>query len=269
MSSDAFIFPDEAVDETAEEQARSSDQSPPDESRRETLLRVEDLEVSFGGVAALDGIDLHVDAGEVVSILGSNGAGKTTFVDAATGLLEYEGSVRYKDAEVADRGPRGLIKDGLLQCPAERELFGGMTVEDNLRLGAYAIRNRSVIREQRSLVYSLFPQLEDRADQAAATLSGGGQQLLALGRSVMGAPELLVLEEPTLGLTPDYVDAISYGIEQLVADGVTVVLCEQNGPFALSLANRVYLLDDGSVQYAGPPAGVRAGEQATESSHVG
>jgi branched-chain amino acid transport system ATP-binding protein len=226
-------------------------------------LAVEDLRVSYGKVEALRGIDLRVGDGEVVGVIGPNGAGKSTLSDAIAGFLPYEGSVRYRGREVAATAQEALVEEGMVYCTETRDLFQYMSVEDNLDLGAY--RRNSRVDEQRAFVYDLFPVLEERADQHALTMSGGEQQMLAVGRALMGDPDLLVLDEPSLGLAPVVREDISDGLDRIREEGVTVLLCEQNVRFALEHADRVYLLENGSVQREGPPADLEGDEYIQEA----
>jgi branched-chain amino acid transport system ATP-binding protein len=229
----------------------------------EDALAVEDLRVTYGKVEALRGVDLRVGDGEVVGLIGPNGAGKSTLSDAVAGFLPYEGSVRYRGLEVADTAQQTLVERGLVYCTETRDLFDFMSVEDNLELGAY--RRDSRLAQQREFVHDLFPVLEERADQHARTMSGGEQQMLAIGRALMGDPDLLVLDEPSLGLAPVIREDISDGLDRIREEGVTVLLCEQNVRFALEHADRVYLLENGSVQREGPPASLEGDEYIQEA----
>ncbi|WP_435180078.1 ABC transporter ATP-binding protein [Halorussus sp. AFM4] len=229
----------------------------------EAVLRAEDLRVSYGEVAALRGLDFHVEEGEIVSVIGPNGAGKSTLADAVSGHVPYEGSVTYRGQEVAESSASDLVARGLIHCTETRDLFGYMSVADNLDLGAY--RHRDDVAERREFVYDLFPTLEDRADQNARTMSGGEQQMLAIGRALMSDPDLLLLDEPTLGLAPVILEDISDGIEEIRESGVTVVLCEQNVTFAMDHADRVYLLENGRFEREGPPETLRGDEYIREA----
>jgi branched-chain amino acid transport system ATP-binding protein len=224
------------------------------ESGADTPLVVEDLQVSYGKVAALRGIDLHIGSGEIVSVIGPNGAGKTTLAETISGFHDYEGSVRYYDTEVATRSTSDLVSEGLIHCTEERDLFGHMSVADNLSLGTF---RRGDADERRSFVYDLFPVLEDRADQHARTMSGGEQQMLAIGRALMSSPDLLILDEPTLGLAPVVLDNISDGLDRIREAGVTLLLCEQNVTFAMDHADRIALLENGDIVREGAPGDLR------------
>jgi branched-chain amino acid transport system ATP-binding protein len=228
-----------------------------------TLLTVENCSVSYGKVRALRDVSLQVEEGEFVSVIGPNGAGKSTLANAVSGFLDYEGSIRYGDREVGDVSPRGLVQDGLIHCTEKRDLFGYMSVEDNLRLGAY--RASDAVDDRLAFVYDLFPALEERTDQHARTMSGGEQQMLAIGRALMGEPDLLVLDEPTLGLAPVILENISEGIDEIRESGVTIVLCEQNVTFAMDHADRIYLLENGDLVREGAPEDLRGDEYIRES----
>jgi branched-chain amino acid transport system ATP-binding protein len=233
--------------ESASERGASPD-SESDVESGDTVLDIEGLSVEYGEVSALRDIDLRVGEGEFISVIGPNGAGKTTLVETISGLLEYEGSVRYRGTEVATQSVSDLVSDGLIHCTEERDLFGYMSVEDNLRLGTY---RRGDTTERLEFVYDLFPVLEERADQRARTMSGGEQQMLAVGRALMGDPDVLLLDEPTLGLAPVIVDDLGEAIAELHAQGLTIVLAEQNSTFAMRHAERLYLLETGDIELSG------------------
>jgi branched-chain amino acid transport system ATP-binding protein len=229
-----------------------------------TVLDCEDLRVSYGKVAALRGIDISVGDGEMVGVIGPNGAGKTTLSNTITGFLDYSGRVQYRGSEVADRSVDTLVESGLIHCTESRDLFGHMSVEDNLTLGAY----RHGESERLSFVYDLFPRLEERADQHARTMSGGEQQMLAIGRSLMGDPDCLLLDEPTLGLAPVIIEDISDGIERIREEGMSILLCEQNVTFAIDHADRIYLLENGEITREGDPETLR-GDEYIQDAYLG
>ncbi|NHN47848.1 ABC transporter ATP-binding protein [Halostella sp. JP-L12] len=230
------------------------------------MLTAEDVTVNYGRVTALRGIDVSVGEGEVVSLIGPNGAGKSTFADAVSGFVPYEGSLRYRGEEVAGRETSALVEDGLIYCTETRDLFGYMSVEDNLTLGAY--RKSGDNGERLNFVYDVFPALEERTDQRARTMSGGEQQMLAVGRSLMGDPDLLVLDEPTLGLAPVVIESISDAIETIRKEGVSILLCEQNVTFAMKHADRIYLLENGQVEREGSPDDLR-GDDYIRDAYLG
>ncbi len=215
----------------------------------ETILSASDLSVSYGKVTALKDVDITVQKGEIVSLIGPNGAGKTTFADTSMGFLDYEGSITYRGEEVADQRQSNLVSEGLIYCTEDRDLFPFMTVEENLQMGAF--RSRGSYEESLDFVYDLFPRLEERKTQEAHTMSGGEQQMLAIGRALMGDPEMLIIDEPTLGLAPVIVQDISEAFDQIVEEGVTILLTEQNVIFALDHADKIYLLENGSIVKSG------------------
>jgi len=218
----------------------------------DVALRGEDVSVGYGTVEAISGVDFHVGEGEVVGFIGPNGAGKSTLADAITGFHDYEGSIRYWEQEVRDLDPADLVKQGFIHCTEKRDLFGFMDVKDNLLMGAYS-RGWSDADEKLRAVYDLFPRLEERTGQNAHTLSGGEQQMLALGRSLMGDPETLLLDEPTLGLAPVVLEDISDALERISDEGMTLLLFEQNITFTMAHADRIYLLENGEVVKEGTP----------------
>ncbi|WP_247008861.1 ABC transporter ATP-binding protein [Halorientalis litorea] len=232
------------------------------ETGRESVVTVSDLQVSYGKVQALRGVDLTVTEGEIISVIGPNGAGKSTLANTISGFKEYDGSVEFRGAEVAGQNPDDLVSQGLIHCTESRDLFGFMDVADNLELGAY---RRGDVAERKAFVYDLFPTLEERKSQHANTMSGGEQQMLAIGRALMGDPDLLVLDEPTLGLAPVILQDISEGIDQIQEAGVTVLLCEQNVTFAMNHADRIHLLENGEIVREGPPEELRDDDYIRES----
>ncbi|MEF8901483.1 MAG: ABC transporter ATP-binding protein [Halovenus sp.] len=221
------------------------------EAESEPILDIEDLRVTYGKVQALRGVSLSIEQGDLVSVIGPNGAGKTTLADTIAGFLDYEGTVRYRGKEVRENSVDQNVGDGLIYCTEKRDLFGYMSVEENLSMGAY--RSYDKRDERLRDVYNLFPRLEDRSEQYANTLSGGEQQMLAIGRALMGGPDLLVLDEPTLGLAPVIVEDISDAITEILESGVTVLLFEQNVRFAMTHANHIYLLENGKIVRDGAP----------------
>ncbi|WP_084802645.1 ABC transporter ATP-binding protein [Halorientalis sp. IM1011] len=226
------------------------------------ILSVNDVHVSYGKVQALNGVDLEIGKGELISVIGPNGAGKTTLANSISGFLPYDGSITYDGDEVGENDPEELVEDGLIQCTEKRDLFGFMSVEDNLDLGTYV---RGDYEERLEFVYDLFPTLEERKDQHAHTMSGGEQQMLAIGRALMSDPELLVLDEPTLGLAPVILEDISEGIDRIQEEGVTILLCEQNVTFAMNHADRINLLENGEIVRQGPPEELRDDDYIRES----
>lgn len=233
------------------------------EQESEPMIVTENLSVSYGEITALRGVDFSMNEGEVISVIGPNGAGKTTFVDTLTGFLPYEGSAKIQGSEVRSMSTDDIVEAGVIYCTESRDLFSHMDVEDNLRLGAYM--DSDEIEERLEFVYEVFPALEDRTDQAAHTMSGGEQQMLAIGRALMGDPDLLVLDEPTIGLAPVIIDDISAAIDRVSEEGVTILLCEQNVTFALDHADHIYLLENGSVEREGTPESLQGDDYIRES----
>jgi branched-chain amino acid transport system ATP-binding protein len=216
----------------------------------EYLFQIEDLEVSYGSIAAIKGISLDVKRGEIVTILGSNGAGKTTTMRAISQLIKTKnGSIVFKGTELTKLPAHKVVSLGISHSPEGRRVFNILTVEENLLLGAYS--KSKVDQEILAWVYDLFPRLKERKAQLAGTLSGGEQQMLAIGRALMSKPELLLLDEPSLGIAPILVKAIFAQIRKIAATGVTVLLVEQNARAALKLADRGYVLEVGKIVYSG------------------
>jgi branched-chain amino acid transport system ATP-binding protein len=213
------------------------------------LLQVENLDVYYGAVHALKGVSLRAEAGEIVTLIGANGAGKTTLLRSISGIVpSRSGRVLYEGKDVTRTPAHDIVGLGISQSPEGRMVFANLSVEDNLELGAYRRKDRDGIKQDRGEVYRLFPRLEERRRQSAGTLSGGEQQMLAIGRALMSRPKLLLLDEPSLGLAPLLVREIFTTIREINAKGVTVVLVEQNAHMALSIAGRGYVLETGHVR---------------------
>jgi branched-chain amino acid transport system ATP-binding protein len=219
---------------------------------REPLLCVRDLRVSYGGIQAVKGVSFDVMPGELVCLIGSNGAGKTTTMKAITRLLPYSGEVSYQGHSLADDGPWRLVGQGLAMVPEGRGVFARMTVLENLQMGAYQRDAAADIAVDIERMYGLFPRLKERRTQLAGTLSGGEQQMLAMARALMSRPRMLLLDEPSMGLSPVMVDRIFEVIAQVAAEGVTLLLVEQNASRALKLAQRGYVMESGEITLAGP-----------------
>lgn len=213
-----------------------------------SLLYVENLEVSYGAIKALHGIDLTVEAGEIVTLIGSNGAGKTTLLRTVSGLLKPKaGAILFEGKAIHGLAAHEIVAMGVSHSPEGRQVFPEMTVRENLMLGAYQRRDKAGIRDDVEKAYSLFPILKERMGQKAGTLSGGEQQMLAMGRALMARPKLLLLDEPSLGLAPLIVRKIFQIIRDISASGTTIFLVEQNAHMALSVATRGYVMQTGRI----------------------
>jgi len=214
----------------------------------ETLLEVKDLEVSYGVIRALKGISFRVDRGEIVSLIGANGAGKTTTLHTVTGLLHPSaGSITYNGKDIVHIPAHKIVTLGLVHVPEGRRIFQTLSVYENLRMGAYSQKDKAKIEENMKLVFSLFPRLEERKKQMAGTLSGGEQQMLAMGRALLSDPEMVVMDEPSMGLSPLLVSEVFEIIKTFRDNGKTVLLVEQNAKKAMSISDRVYVLETGSI----------------------
>jgi branched-chain amino acid transport system ATP-binding protein len=218
----------------------------------QTLLKVSDLKVAYGGIQAVKGIDFEVREGELVSLIGSNGAGKTTTMKAITGTLPFVGgSIEFLGKSIKGRGAWDLVGEGLVMVPEGRGVFTRMTITENLQIGAYIRKDKAEIAKDIDRVFATFPRLKERATQLAGTMSGGEQQMLAMGRALMARPKVLLLDEPSMGLSPIMVDKIFEVVKQVYDQGVTVLLVEQNASRALQLADRGYVMESGLITMSG------------------
>jgi branched-chain amino acid transport system ATP-binding protein len=217
-------------------------------------LQVERLQAAYGAVAVLDGVSLHVEAGEIVALIGPNGAGKTTLLRAVSGLLPGQGCVRLHGQDLQGRAPQAIVRAGLIHCPEGRQLFADLSVEDNLRLGAHLRRDRAAVGADLERMGQLFPVLQLRRGQRAGSMSGGEQQMLAVARALMARPVVLMLDEPSFGIAPLMVERIFGVLRQLNADGLTALVVEQNARAALDLAHRAYVLEGGRIVLEGSSA---------------
>jgi len=216
------------------------------------MLRVSDLSVSHGHLMALRGVDFHVAGGELVAFIGSNGAGKSTLLNTLSGLVSPQsGSIRFEDREIVGMTPEQICGLGIIQVPEGRKLFAKMTVLENLEMGAYLGTARRRFREQLDLVFEKFPRLKDRKNQIAGTMSGGEQQMLAIARAMVALPKLLMLDEPSLGLSPLMAEEIYEVIRSLSDEGMTILLVSQEVHVALSMADRGYVLENGRIVRVG------------------
>ncbi len=218
-----------------------------------SLLEVKGIKVYYGMIQALKGISFEVNEGEVVALIGANGAGKTTTLHTVTGLLRAkEGTIRYQDRDITHMPAHKIVAMGMAHVPEGRRVFANMTVLQNLRMGAYTRKDKDEIEKTLELVYHRFPRLKERRGQVAGTLSGGEQQMLAMGRALMSKPKILLMDEPSMGLSPIFVNEIFDIIQKVSESGTTVLLVEQNARKALSIADRAYVLETGRITMEGP-----------------
>lgn len=220
-----------------------------------SLLEIRDLRVSYGGIEALKGISFDVEEGQIVTLIGANGAGKSTTLKAISGLVQpTTGTIRYNGKEIQSLDSQKIVEGGIVLVPEGRKVFPNLTVEENLRIGAYLNRNKAEVAEELAIVYELFPRLQERSWQAAGTLSGGEQQMLAVGRGLMAKPKVMMMDEPSLGLAPQLVRDIFAIIDRIHDMGVTVLLIEQNANAALKIADQAYVLVTGEITKTGTGA---------------
>jgi branched-chain amino acid transport system ATP-binding protein len=224
------------------------------------VLELEDVHVRYGKSHALKGISLSIEPGEIYGLIGPNGVGKTTMLNAIAGFADYEGRIEYAGADLAGRSPQSIVTDGLVYCTEDRDLFPFFSVHENLLMGAQFRTDRDAVRDDLEMVYELFPRLDERREQEAETMSGGEQQMLAIGRALLSDPDLLMLDEPTLGLAPIIIEDISEAIERLNDQGLTILLAEQNSTFALRHAERLALIETGTIELSGSAAELRDNE---------
>ena len=233
------------------------------------MLELREVEVAYGNIRAIKGISLTVAEGELVTLIGANGAGKSTTLKTISGLLRPKSGTLFYRGQPLDRlPPHKIVALGISHCPEGRHLFGRLTVTENLRLGAIQRRDRENVQSDIKHVYTLFPVLEERSVQLAGTLSGGEQQMLAIGRALMSRPQLLLLDEPSLGLAPILVSIIFETIRQLKREGATILLVEQNARLALDIADRAYVMETGRVTLQGPATELKHNPQV-EHTYLG
>ncbi|NUK29612.1 ABC transporter ATP-binding protein [Parageobacillus sp. VR-IP] len=230
------------------------------------MLKVESIDVFYGNIQALKGVSLEVKNGEIVTLIGANGAGKSTLLKTISGLLKpKQGDILYEGASIAGKAAQTIVKQGISHVPEGRRIFANMTVEENLELGAFLRKDKQEIQQDFEKVYHLFPRLYERRKQLAGTLSGGEQQMLAIGRSLMARPRLLLLDEPSMGLAPLLVKTIFRIIEEINSFGTTILLVEQNAHMALSVADRAYVIESGRVVLSGTAQELNASEQVKKA----
>jgi branched-chain amino acid transport system ATP-binding protein len=233
------------------------------------MLEIGDLHVSYGQVDAVRGVTLSLNPGQIISVIGPNGAGKTTLLAAAMGLLPSKGWLRFEGEDLHGLDVEARVERGLCLVPEKRELFGDLSVLDNLQLGAYATKlHGDALRRRLQSVYDRFPRLEERRSQRASTLSGGERQMLAVGRALMSSPRLLMLDEPSLGLAPLIVREILSIVRQLREDGVSILLVEQNARAALETSDQGYVLETGEIVLSGP-SGELASDARVQATYLG
>jgi branched-chain amino acid transport system ATP-binding protein len=230
------------------------------------MLSLENVSVNYGAIEALTGISMHVDKGEVVTLIGANGAGKTTTLRTITGLLEpREGRVTFEGEDISGRATHKLVARGISMSPEGRGVFANLSVRENLQMGAYLNKNKAEVVADMGRVFEMFPRLKEREAQKAGTLSGGEQQMLAMGRALMSRPRLLLLDEPSLGLAPLVVHTIFEAIEEIRGKGTTILLVEQNAHAALGHSDRAYVMETGRIVMEGPSKELAADPRIKEA----
>jgi branched-chain amino acid transport system ATP-binding protein len=230
------------------------------------MLTLENVSVNYGAIEALTGISMRVEAGEVVTLIGANGAGKTTTLRTITGLLEpREGKVTFEGEDISGRATHKLVAKGISMSPEGRGVFANLSVRENLQMGAYLRKDKREIAAEMERAFQMFPRLKERESQKAGTLSGGEQQMLAIGRALMSQPRLLLLDEPSLGLAPLVVHTIFEAIDEIKSKGTTILLVEQNAHAALKHSDRAYVLETGRIVMEGPSAELAADPRIKEA----
>lgn len=234
-----------------------------------SMLEVKDLVVSYGAIKALKGISFSVEQGEVITLIGSNGAGKTTTLHSISNLIKKEsGSILFEGEDITNLSADKIVNRGLIQVPEGRRVFANMSVRENIEMGAYLRKDKEQIKKDMEWCYELFPRLKERLSQMSGTLSGGEQQMLAMARALMSKPRLLLLDEPSMGLAPILVDEIFNIVHKISSGGTTILLVEQNAFKALSIANRAYILETGSIAKGGNAADL-ANDDAVRKAYLG
>ena len=233
------------------------------------MLEVKDLQVYYGVIQALKGISFHVNQGEVIALIGANGAGKTTILHTVTGLINQKaGKIEFEGKDISHTPAYKIVAEGMAHVPEGRRVFAELSVYDNLMMGAYTRKDKKEIAETLAMVYKRFPRLEERKKQMAGTLSGGEQQMLAMGRALMSKPKIILMDEPSMGLSPIFVNEIFDIIKAVSASGTTVLLVEQNAKKALSIADRAYVLETGKIILEGD-AKVLMNDERVKKAYLG
>lgn len=231
-----------------------------------SMLEIQDLEVYYGAINAIKGISFNVEQGEVIALIGANGAGKTTILHTITGLVAAKhGSIKFNGKELTKTPAHKIVSMGMAHVPEGRRVFAQLSVYENLMLGAYTRKDKAEINESIERVYERFPRLKERRSQSAGTLSGGEQQMLAMGRALMSKPSIILMDEPSMGLSPLYVSEIFDIIQEINKSGTTVLLVEQNAKKALSIANRAYVLETGKIALSGDAHELMDNEQVKKA----
>lgn len=231
-----------------------------------SMLEIQDLEVYYGAINAIKGISFNVEQGEIIALIGANGAGKTTILHTITGLVAAKhGSIRFNCKELTKTPAHKIVSMGMAHVPEGRRVFAQLSVYENLMLGAYTRKDKAEINESIERVYERFPRLKERRSQSAGTLSGGEQQMLAMGRALMSKPSIILMDEPSMGLSPLYVSEIFDIIQEINKSGTTVLLVEQNAKKALSIANRAYVLETGNIALSGDAHELMDNEQVKKA----
>ena len=233
------------------------------------MLEIKDLEVYYGMIQAIKGISFEVNEGEVIALIGANGAGKTTILHTISGLIApKKGSITFEGQEITKIPAHKIVENGLAQVPEGRRVFPSLSVLQNLKLGAYTRKDKKEIDDTLKMIYERFPRLEERKNQPAGTLSGGEQQMLAMGRALMSKPRIILMDEPSMGLSPIFVNEIFDVIKQVSASGTTVLLVEQNAKKALSIADRGYVLETGKIVKEGKASDL-LNDEAVKKAYLG
>jgi branched-chain amino acid transport system ATP-binding protein len=233
------------------------------------MLKIEDLSVNYGMIEAVHGVSLEVNEGEIVSLIGANGAGKTTILRTISGLLSpSNGTIVFEGSDIHKKAPQKIVSLGISQVPEGRHVFAGLTVQENLEMGAFLRKDKANLKAEYQAIFEKFPILKERLTQDSQTLSGGEQQMLAMGRALMSKPKLLLLDEPSMGLAPIFIQEIFKIIQEIQKQGTTVLLIEQNAKMALSIANRGYVLETGKIVLEGTGSELLASE-AVKKAYLG